>query len=129
MQARALDAKMLKGSNVLGLAATLVLLATPGAGFAGSAVEQYQETLRQYLIARHCDLVTEDVMSGFRVKVMTLHSLGNVTSREGQQYRAAVNEAVRRDWRNRGMGAQDPRCRTEGRAAAQRLVEFLYTDD
>lgn len=111
------------------VAVILVLLAAPGSGFAGSAVDDYQDTVRQYLVARHCELLTQDVMSGFRVKVMTFHSAGAVTPRDAQRVRDAVNDTVRRDWRNRGMGARDPRCRTEGRAAAQRLVDFLYADD
>lgn len=96
---------------------------------ASGPVEEYQTTLRLYLIARHCELLTPDVMSGFRVKLMTFHGVGGVTARDAQGYREAVNDVVRRDWRNRGMGARDPRCRTEGRAAARAFVEFLYADD
>jgi len=48
---------------------------------------------------------------------------------EAQTRRAAAGEAVRQQWRNSGKGAQDPRCRTEGRAAAAHFVDFLHGTD
>jgi hypothetical protein len=116
-------------SKLWKIAVMLVLLAAPATEAGGSASDDYQSTLRQYLIARHCELVTPDVMSGFRLKVMTFHGVGGVTPRDARDVREEVNSAVRRDWRNRGMGARDPRCRTQGRAAARAFVEYLHGED
>jgi hypothetical protein len=41
----------------------------------------------------------------------------------------SAGEAVRQQWRNSGKGVQDPRCRTEGRAAAAHFVGFLQGTD
>ena len=86
----------------------------------------YEELVRRFLIARHCELVTPEVMNGFRIEIMTLMDSGAMGAREAQARRAAAGEAVRQQWRNSGKGAQDPRCRREGRAAAAHFVDFLH---
>ena len=91
--------------------------------------EAYEELVRRFLIARHCELVTPEVMNGFRIEIMAFLDSGAISGTEAQARRAAAGEAVRQQWRNSGKGAQDPRCRTEGRAAATHFVDFLYSTD
>ncbi len=89
----------------------------------------YEELVRRFLIARHCELVTPEVMNGFRIEIMTALDSGAISATQAQARRAAAGEAVRQQWRNSGKGARDPRCRTEGRAAAAHFVDFLHGTD
>lgn len=108
--------------------ATLFLMTAPQHLSAGDG-SAYEELVRQYLIAHHCELVTSDVMNGFRIEIMTLLDSGSITATQAQAGRRAAGEAVRQEWRNRGQGARDPRCRSEGRAAAARFVGVLHDGD
>lgn len=102
----------------------LLTLAT-GVSAAGKHIE-YQEILRSYQVALHCGLATEDVAAGFRVAIQELHATRAISGEEAQIHRATVAEAIRQDWRNRGMGHRDPRCLTQGRDAAKRLRRVIF---
>jgi len=112
------------------LLAALMLVATitESAGVSVTA-DALERTVRHYLIAQHCGLVTPEVMHGFRLQSLAMLSAGEISPAHAQQRRAAASEAVRLEWRNRGMGEQDPRCDNEGRAAAARFVQFLRADE
>lgn len=108
--------------------ATLVLMTAAlqlSAGEGGA----YEELVRRFLIARHCELVTPEVMNGFRIEIMTLLDSEAISATQAQARRATAGEAVRQQWRNSGKGAQDPRCRTGGRAAAAHFIDFLHATD
>lgn len=102
-------------------ALALALAAPPAAADATPASRAYLGALRDYLIAIHCGLDDWIVRDGFRLEVMALHHQGRVAPREARALRERAHEEVRREWRLRGSGARDPRCRKEGRAAAERL--------
>ncbi len=108
--------------------ATLVLMTAAQQLSAGDG-GAYEALVRRFLIARHCELVTPEVMNGFRIEIMTFLDSGAISGTEAQARRAAAGEAVRQQWHNSGRGAQVPRCRTEGRTAAAHFVDFLYSTD
>ena len=105
--------------------ATLFLIAVPMT-LTADVGDRYEELVRRYLIARHCELVTPDVMNGFRIEIMTLLGSGAITASQAQAGRRSAGEKVRQEWRNHGKGAHDPRCRSEGHAAAAYFVDALY---
>lgn len=113
--------------GVRGAVGIAVLLAASTA--AATNGDAYEALVQRYLVARHCGLVTRDVMDGFRIEIMTLLSTGTVTAAEARAGRRAAGEAVRQGWRNRGQGDRDPRCRIEGLAAATYFSDALHGND
>lgn len=112
------------------LASTGVLIALAlGAGEVGSASGTHQEAIRDYLIVQHCGFETEEVRAGFRIEIIGLIGDGQISASAAHADRNAAAEAVRRGWRNRGMGPADPRCLTEGRAAVDRFLTVLHSPD
>lgn len=118
-------ATITRGQAIL---AALLLTLTSRQAFAGNG-GVYEELVRLYLIAHHCELVDYDVMSGFRIEIMTVLDSGTVTAAQARASRRAAGEAIRQEWRNRGQGARDPRCRSEGQAAAARFMDVLHAGE
>ena len=97
------------------------------AGTSAAASElEYQKAIYAFLVARHCELATAEVRDGFRLTLSHLLQQERIAPDAARQARALAGEALRLEWRNRGSGAQDPRCPTQGRAAAKRFRDFLY---
>jgi hypothetical protein len=68
--------------------ATLVLTTAAqhlSAGDAGA----YEELVRRFHVARHCKLVTPEVMDGFRIKIITLLGSRAISATDAQARRAA----------------------------------------
>ena len=89
----------------------------------------HRDIIRDFLIVKYCGFDTYDVTAGFRIKIMRLVEEGRTSSSTAQVDRAAAAEEVRRDWTNRGSGRADPRCMTKGRAAMDRFLAVLNTDE
>ena len=106
-------------------AVTLVTLVTLAPAATGAAEAAHRDAVRDYLIVRHCALESDTVAAGFRIEVIELVGQGRISPRAARADRAAAADEVRRDWRNRGMGARDPRCLTVGRAAAERFLSVI----
>ena len=89
----------------------------------------HRDVVRDFLIVKYCGFDTYDVTAGFRIEIMRLVHDGRTSSSTAQIDRAAAAEEVRRDWTNRGSGRADPRCMTKGRAAMDRFLAVLNTDE
>ena len=109
--------------------AGLVVAATLAAAGIGAAEGVHRDAVRDYLIVRHCGLETETVAAGFRIEIIELVAAGGVSPQAARIDRAAAADDVRRDWRNHGMGARDPRCLTMGRAAVERFLSVLEAQE
>ncbi len=98
-------------------------------GTASADELDYQNAIYAFLVARHCELATVEVREGFRLTLSHLQHQERIAPDAARQARALAGEALRIEWRNRGSGAQDPRCPTQGRAAAKRFRDFLYAGE
>jgi hypothetical protein len=49
----------------------------------------YKELVRRFLVARHCGLVTPEVMNGFRIEIITLLDSKAISATDAQARRAA----------------------------------------
>ncbi len=109
---------------------SLALAACLAAGTSASANElEYQKAIYAFLVARHCELATDEVREGFRLTLSHLLQQDRIAPDAAREARARAGESLRMEWRNRGSGARDPRCPKQGRAAAQRFRDFLYAGD
>jgi len=111
------------------LAKSLLMTIVVCAGQAVAAGGAHQDAVRDYLIVKHCGFENEGVRAGFRIEIISLIGDGKISASTARAERDAAAEEVRRQWRNRGMGSADPRCLTEGRAAAYRFLTVLNPPD
>ena len=91
--------------------------------------EAYERAVYDYRVAVFCSLVGDEVRDGFRIEAQYLIARDRLSAMTARSARQAAAAAVDRKWRNRGSGARDPRCRTAGRAAADRFRSFLLADE
>lgn len=105
----------------------LVAAVAPAAGAAGTG-DRYAGAVYAYRVAAFCALVDESVREGFRIEAAYIIEGDHLSAAQAREAREAAIDAVRRQWEHRGRGAQDPRCRVEGRAAAERFSAFIATD-
>jgi hypothetical protein len=95
---------------------------------AAQAQDTYEILVREILVVRQCGLSDELVEAGFRLQAEAMTASGEVSASEAAAARDRGRESYRRDWRNRGAGPSDPRCRDEGGMAAARFRAYVLTD-
>ncbi len=95
---------------------------------AAQAQGSYETLVREILIVRQCGLSDEVVEAGFRLQAEVMTASGEISASEAAVARDRGRESYRRDWRNRGAGPTDPRCRDEGGMAAARFRAYVMSD-
>ena len=104
------------------LAAAALAFALPAA--AADAGDTYYELHYAYEVAAHCGLADAGVERGFRDARKRLAELSELDDDALKRHRIHAIVAAEREYQNRGLGGYRPWCRTEGKEARRRILQW-----